>query len=238
MPAMPAMPSIPSIPGLRKGAGADGAEGAEGAVAGEGGAAASGAVSGGEDDDKSRYIRYGCQLDNDGIIYEAAVQYKPMPKQKKKIWKKMRSVFVLQFPVASLVNLRLSHTKFFTILFNFFGYLLFEVSGETFSFLNWKEYEQSLKFSLVLFTISLPNRKLMPFHTIYFNTNPNTHEFLLKYIITIYDLPTPHQRKLVFLHLFSWDIVPHSHLTNIFIYLFICYTRIFLCWFKFHFFTY
>eukprot|EP00099_Drosophila_melanogaster_P028473 NP_732088.1 Synapse-associated protein 47kD, isoform A [Drosophila melanogaster] len=56
MPAMPAMPSIPSIPGLRKGAGADGAEGAEGAVAGEGGAAASGAVSGGEDDDKSRYI--------------------------------------------------------------------------------------------------------------------------------------------------------------------------------------
>lgn len=78
------MPSIPSIPGLRKGTGADGAEGAEGAVAGEGGAAASGAVSGGEDDDKSRYIRYGCQLDNDGIIYEAAVQYKPMPKQKKK----------------------------------------------------------------------------------------------------------------------------------------------------------
>ncbi|KQS39047.1 synapse-associated protein of 47 kDa isoform X12 [Drosophila erecta] len=56
MPAMPAMPSIPSIPGLRKGGGADGAEGAEGAVAGEGGAAASGAVSGGEDDDKSRYI--------------------------------------------------------------------------------------------------------------------------------------------------------------------------------------
>ncbi|XP_032576332.1 synapse-associated protein of 47 kDa isoform X7 [Drosophila sechellia] len=53
MPTMPAMPSIPSIPGLRKGAGADGAEGAEGAVAGEGGAAASGAVSGGEDDDKS-----------------------------------------------------------------------------------------------------------------------------------------------------------------------------------------
>jgi len=69
----------------------------------------------------------------------------------------MRSVFVLQFPVASLVNLRLSHTKFFTLLFNFFVYLLFEVSGETFSFLNWKEYEQSLKFSLVLFTISLPN---------------------------------------------------------------------------------
>ncbi|XP_043656013.1 synapse-associated protein of 47 kDa isoform X13 [Drosophila teissieri] len=56
MPAMPAMPSIPSIPGLRKGGAADGAEGAEGAVAGEGGAAASGAVSGGEDDDKSRYI--------------------------------------------------------------------------------------------------------------------------------------------------------------------------------------
>ncbi|XP_017031515.1 synapse-associated protein of 47 kDa isoform X3 [Drosophila kikkawai] len=53
MPAMPAMPSIPSIPGLRKTGGADGAEGAEGAAAGEGGAAASGAVSGGEDDDKS-----------------------------------------------------------------------------------------------------------------------------------------------------------------------------------------
>ncbi|XP_020818570.1 synapse-associated protein of 47 kDa isoform X3 [Drosophila serrata] len=57
MPAMPAMPSIPSIPGLRKTGGADGAEGAEGAAAGEGGqGAASGAVSGGEDDDKSRYI--------------------------------------------------------------------------------------------------------------------------------------------------------------------------------------
>ncbi|XP_044314556.1 synapse-associated protein of 47 kDa isoform X8 [Drosophila rhopaloa] len=53
MPAMPAMPSIPSIPGLRKAGGAEGAEGAEGAAAGEGGAAASGAVSGGEDDDKS-----------------------------------------------------------------------------------------------------------------------------------------------------------------------------------------
>ncbi|KAH8383094.1 hypothetical protein KR009_006764 [Drosophila setifemur] len=56
MPAMPAMPSIPSIPGLRKTGGADGAEGAEGAVAGEGGPVGSGAVSGGEDDDKSRYI--------------------------------------------------------------------------------------------------------------------------------------------------------------------------------------
>ncbi|XP_036673379.3 synapse-associated protein of 47 kDa isoform X6 [Drosophila suzukii] len=56
MPAMPAMPSIPSIPGLRKAGGAEGAEGAEGAAAGEGGVAASGAVSGGEDDDKSRYI--------------------------------------------------------------------------------------------------------------------------------------------------------------------------------------
>ncbi|XP_033244912.1 synapse-associated protein of 47 kDa isoform X8 [Drosophila miranda] len=57
MPAMPAMPSIPSIPGLRKTGGADGAEGAEGAVEGGGGAAAgSGAVSGAEDDDKSRYI--------------------------------------------------------------------------------------------------------------------------------------------------------------------------------------
>ncbi|KPU80322.1 uncharacterized protein Dana_GF18552, isoform H [Drosophila ananassae] len=56
MPAMPAMPSIPSIPGLRKAGGAEGAEGAEGAAAGEGGAAGSGAVSGGEDDDKSRYI--------------------------------------------------------------------------------------------------------------------------------------------------------------------------------------
>nr|XP_017103114.2 synapse-associated protein of 47 kDa isoform X12 [Drosophila bipectinata] len=56
MPSMPAMPSIPSIPGLRKAGGAEGAEGAEGAAAGEGGAAGSGAVSGGEDDDKSRYI--------------------------------------------------------------------------------------------------------------------------------------------------------------------------------------
>lgn len=71
---MPAMPSIPSIPGLRKAGGAEGAEGAEGAAAGEGGAAGSGAVSGGEDDDKSRYIRYGCQLKNDGIVYEAAAE--------------------------------------------------------------------------------------------------------------------------------------------------------------------
>jgi len=83
MPAMPAMPSIPSIPGLRKAGGAEGAEGAEGAAAGEGGVAASGAVSGGEDDDKSRYIRYGCQLDNDGIIYEAAAETKKKTNAKK-----------------------------------------------------------------------------------------------------------------------------------------------------------
>ncbi|XP_034659842.1 synapse-associated protein of 47 kDa isoform X8 [Drosophila subobscura] len=56
MPAMPAMPSIPSIPGLRKTGGADGAEGAEGALEGGVAAAGSGAVSGAEDDDKSRYI--------------------------------------------------------------------------------------------------------------------------------------------------------------------------------------
>ncbi|XP_046869577.1 synapse-associated protein of 47 kDa isoform X4 [Drosophila willistoni] len=56
MPSMPAMPSIPSIPGLRKtGAGAEGAvEGAEGT--GESLAAGGGAVSGGDEDDKSRYI--------------------------------------------------------------------------------------------------------------------------------------------------------------------------------------
>lgn len=83
MPAMPAMPSIPSIPGLRKTGGADGAEGAEGAAAGEGGAAASGAVSGAEDDDKSRYIRYGCQLNNDGIKYEAAAETKLRNKNQK-----------------------------------------------------------------------------------------------------------------------------------------------------------
>ncbi|KAM8704195.1 hypothetical protein ACLKA7_008745 [Drosophila subpalustris] len=52
MPSMPAMPSIPSIPGLRKSGAADGAEGAEGAAD----ASAAGAVSGGDDDDKSRYI--------------------------------------------------------------------------------------------------------------------------------------------------------------------------------------
>ncbi|KRF99387.1 uncharacterized protein Dwil_GK11219, isoform E [Drosophila willistoni] len=53
MPSMPAMPSIPSIPGLRKtGAGAEGAvEGAEGT--GESLAAGGGAVSGGDEDDKS-----------------------------------------------------------------------------------------------------------------------------------------------------------------------------------------
>ncbi|XP_034132431.1 synapse-associated protein of 47 kDa isoform X8 [Drosophila guanche] len=56
MPAMPAMPSIPSIPGLRKTGGAEGAEGAEGALEGGVAAAGSGAVSGAEDDDKSRYI--------------------------------------------------------------------------------------------------------------------------------------------------------------------------------------
>lgn len=65
MPSMPAMPSIPSIPGLRKSGAADGAEGAEGAAD----VSAAGAVSGGDDDDKSRYIRYGPLLKNDGIIY-------------------------------------------------------------------------------------------------------------------------------------------------------------------------
>ncbi|XP_062121577.1 synapse-associated protein of 47 kDa isoform X8 [Drosophila sulfurigaster albostrigata] len=49
MPSMPAMPSIPSIPGLRKSGAAEGAEGAEGAAD----ASAAGAVSGGDDDDKS-----------------------------------------------------------------------------------------------------------------------------------------------------------------------------------------
>ncbi|XP_032596170.1 synapse-associated protein of 47 kDa isoform X7 [Drosophila grimshawi] len=49
MPSMPAMPSIPSIPGLRKSGAAEGAEGAEGATD----LSAAGAVSGGDDDDKS-----------------------------------------------------------------------------------------------------------------------------------------------------------------------------------------
>ncbi|KAH8417415.1 hypothetical protein KR222_010891 [Zaprionus bogoriensis] len=53
MPSMPAMPSIPSIPGLRKSGAAEGAEGAEGAADAS---AAGGAVSAGDDDDKSRYI--------------------------------------------------------------------------------------------------------------------------------------------------------------------------------------
>ncbi|KRF82903.1 synapse-associated protein of 47 kDa isoform X6 [Drosophila virilis] len=52
MPSMPAMPSIPSIPGLRKSGAADGSEGGEGAPD----VNAAGAVSAGEDDDKSRYI--------------------------------------------------------------------------------------------------------------------------------------------------------------------------------------
>ncbi|XP_033149052.1 synapse-associated protein of 47 kDa isoform X3 [Drosophila busckii] len=49
MPSMPAMPSMPSIPGLRKSGGAEGAEGAD--VVMDSGAL--GAVSGGDDDDKS-----------------------------------------------------------------------------------------------------------------------------------------------------------------------------------------
>lgn len=55
MPSMPAMPSIPNIPGLRKGAeGEPGAEGEAAAAAGTANAAAAG-----EEDDKSRYLRYG-----------------------------------------------------------------------------------------------------------------------------------------------------------------------------------
>ncbi|XP_058979190.1 synapse-associated protein of 47 kDa isoform X3 [Musca domestica] len=50
MPSMPAMPSIPSIPGLRKG----GEEGAEGVAAT--GVENPAAATGGEDDDKSRYL--------------------------------------------------------------------------------------------------------------------------------------------------------------------------------------
>ncbi|XP_030572115.1 synapse-associated protein of 47 kDa isoform X7 [Drosophila novamexicana] len=49
MPSMPAMPSIPSIPGLRKSGAADGSEGGEGAPD----VNAAGAVSAGEEDDKS-----------------------------------------------------------------------------------------------------------------------------------------------------------------------------------------
>lgn len=67
---MPAMPSIPSIPGLRKSGAADGSEGGEGAPD----VNAAGAVSAGEEDDKSRYIRYGPLLKNDGIIYEKKLQ--------------------------------------------------------------------------------------------------------------------------------------------------------------------
>lgn len=61
MPSMPAMPSIPNIPGLRKG-GAEGELGMEGeaaAAAAAGGVANPAAAVGGEEDDKSRYIRYG-----------------------------------------------------------------------------------------------------------------------------------------------------------------------------------
>lgn len=54
MPSMPNMPSIPSIPGLRKG----GEEGADGAVV-PGAENPAAGVAGGEDDDKSRYLRYG-----------------------------------------------------------------------------------------------------------------------------------------------------------------------------------
>lgn len=67
MPAMPAMPSMPSIPGLRKGTPAAAASGEDGGIANDGlaasptgGAAASNADALGiDEDDRSRYIRYG-----------------------------------------------------------------------------------------------------------------------------------------------------------------------------------
>lgn len=67
MPSMPAMPSMPSIPGLRKTTNA--ADGGEGGVANDGLATspdkdhqhieAGGSAERGEDEDRSRYIRYG-----------------------------------------------------------------------------------------------------------------------------------------------------------------------------------
>ena len=67
MPAMPAMPSMPSIPGLRK-APAAGEEGIanEGlATSPAGGEAPAGTDAGADDEDRSRYIRYGPCI-NDG----------------------------------------------------------------------------------------------------------------------------------------------------------------------------
>lgn len=63
MPAMPSMPHIPNIPGLKKSAGGEGAEGAVDALASENAEidAATGLAAGAADDDedRSRYIRYG-----------------------------------------------------------------------------------------------------------------------------------------------------------------------------------
>lgn len=66
MPAMPAMPSMPSIPGLRKGNTTtdEGATNEALAVSSENAGEAAGAV---DDEDRSRYIRYGPCI-NDGTV--------------------------------------------------------------------------------------------------------------------------------------------------------------------------
>lgn len=67
MPNMPAMPSIPTIPGLKKHS--NEAEGAVDALANEnaGAAAATGAD---DDEDRSRYIRYGPAINDSEIFFE------------------------------------------------------------------------------------------------------------------------------------------------------------------------
>lgn len=66
MPAMPAMPSIPTIPGLKKHT--NEADGAVDALANEnvGAAAPTGAD---DDEDRSRYIRYGPAINDSEIFY-------------------------------------------------------------------------------------------------------------------------------------------------------------------------
>lgn len=66
MPAMPAMPSMPSIPGLRKGTPAAAASGEDGGITNDAlaaspttGGAANADALGIDEDDRSRYIRYG-----------------------------------------------------------------------------------------------------------------------------------------------------------------------------------
>lgn len=70
MPSMPAMPSIPNIPGLKK-QGTD-AEGAVDALESENAGAAKGAAD--DDEDRSRYIRYGPATNESEIFIETHLE--------------------------------------------------------------------------------------------------------------------------------------------------------------------